>query len=141
MANQGPVQSPWDADLTVHYVIGCSFETTTTNVLTQQSLTPCLSCFAAALLVEIGPGIWSEKFGTHFVAGFVWGGQFIGKASFTSGSQELALKLKGSLEAEFGCFGSGQANTGAQRKESLVSQFVAADVLFVSTAISSRIVN
>ena len=47
--------------------------------------------------------------------------------SFTSGSQELAVKLKGSLEAEFGCSGSGQANTGAQRKESLVSQFVAAE--------------
>ena len=51
----------------------------------------------------------------------------ISKARFTSGSQESALKLKSSLD----CFGSGQAESGAQGKDSLVGWFVAADVLYL----------
>ena len=144
----GPLSGQTSADFlssmemnskTVHYVVVSSFETATTNVLTQQSFSPSLSGFAAALLAEIGPDRWSEQFGTHFIAGYVLGGQLIGKASLISGSQASALKLKGSLEAKFGCFGSGQAQSSAQRTESLVSQFVAANVLLESTAISQRL--
>ena len=105
---------------TVHYVVVSSFETATTNVLTQQSFTPALSSFASNLLEEVGPEKWAELFDTHFIAGYVLGGLLIGKASFTSSSQAAALKLKGSLEAKFGCFGSGKAQGSADRVESMV---------------------
>lgn len=105
---------------TVHYVVVSSFETATINVLTQQSFMPVLSTYAAGLLAKIGPSRWSEQFGTHFIAGYVLGGQLIGKASFTSSSDTAAMALKGSLEAKFGAFGKGQTSGGAQRRVSTV---------------------
>lgn len=71
---------------------------------------PRLSTYAAGLLSKIGPNKWSEQFGTHFIAGYVLGGQLVGTASFTSRSDTAATALKGSLEAKFGAFGRGQAS-------------------------------
>ena len=107
---------------TVHYVVVSSFETATTNVLTQQSFMPVLSSFAAELLAKIGPGRWADQFGTHFIAGYVLGGQLVGRASFHSSSESAARGLKASLEAKFGVFGKGQASASAQRHVNTVQQ-------------------
>lgn len=105
---------------TVHYVVVSRFETSTINVLTQQTFQPTLSRFAAGLLARIGPQQWSEQFGTHFIAGYVLGGMLVGKASFSSHTHASATRLKGDLEAKFGFFGKGSAQGGNRQSVTTV---------------------
>lgn len=91
----------------VHYVVTSRFETTSLNVVTQQSVMLVLSLFAAELLAREGPSKWSEHFGSHFVAGYVLGGLLVGKASFSCRNTGDAQALTAGLEAKVGFFGSG----------------------------------
>jgi len=121
------------SDKVVHYVVTSRFETTSLNVVTQQSVMPVLSLFAAELLAREGPSKWSEHFGSHFVAGYVLGGLLVGKASFSCRNTGDAQALTAGLEAKVGFFGSGGVSGSLERQAARVRPAGMLSVCWVTT--------
>lgn len=65
-------------DKTVHYLVISNFVTESVNKLDSLENAPNLSNSAKDRLVKIGPNKWAEEYGTHFVAGYVRGGAYLG---------------------------------------------------------------
>ena len=89
---------------TVHYVVVCNFETESINYLDGNDYTPVLSNSARDLLVKVGPEKWAEQYGTHFVAGYIRGGTYVGKATITDSSTEGSHEFAAEMGAKFGRF-------------------------------------
>ena len=99
---------------TVDYVVVCNFETESINYLDANDYIPVLSKPARDLLVKVGPQKWAEQYGTHFVAGYVRGGTYVGKATITDSSTEGSHEFAAKMGAKFGRFASGSASVGAK---------------------------
>lgn len=97
---------------TVHYIVVSKFETETINKLDSLDFTPVLSSSAKDLLIKIGPNKWAEQYGTHFIAGYVRGGTYLGKATITDHSTGGAHEFRVAMGAKFGSFASGSASVG-----------------------------
>ena len=89
---------------TVHYVVVCNFETETVNKLDGMDYSPALSTSARNLLLDVGPDKWAEQYGTHFIAGYVRGGTYLGKATITDSSTQSAHEFRAAMGTKFGRF-------------------------------------
>lgn len=99
---------------TVHYVVVCNFDTETINKLDELEYTPTLSNSAEDLLVKVGPDKWAEQYGTHFIAGYVRGGTYTGKATITDHSTQGAHEFQADMGAKFGRFASASGSAGTK---------------------------
>ena len=99
---------------TVHYVVVCNFDTETINKWDELDYTPFISKSAIELLVKVGPDKWAEQYGTHFVAGYVRGGTYTGKATITDHSTHGAHEFQADMGAKFGSFASASGSAGAK---------------------------
>ena len=99
---------------TVHYVVVCNFDTETINKLDKLKYTLTLSKSAKDLLVQVGPDKWAEQYGTHFIAGYVRGGKYLGKATITDHSTQGAREFQADMGAKFGSFASASGSAGAK---------------------------
>lgn len=97
---------------TVHYVVISKFVTESVNKLDSLDNAPTLSSSAKDRLVKIGPNKWADEYGTHFVAGYVRGGAYLGKATITDHSTGGAHEFRAGMGAKFGGFAAGSAEGG-----------------------------
>ena len=86
---------------TQHYVAVSCLETASVNVVAQPTYQPVVTQRAATELSEKGPSWWAERYGTHFVAGYVMGGQMIGTASISSDSVPCVMAATNQLKKMF----------------------------------------
>lgn len=97
---------------TAQYMVVSKFVTESVNKLDSLDKAPTLSSSAKDRLVKIGPKKWAEEYGTHFVAGYVRGGAYLGKATITDHSTGGAHEFRAGMGAKFGSFASGGAEGG-----------------------------